>query len=70
MPVRVLVDGRVNGADGIGRYTRSVVTHLRSTHLGSGKRSDVEVTVLRPGAARRYTRAEGIELLVRGGMPC
>lgn len=56
--MRVLVDGRVDGADGIGRYTRSVVAGLHS-----GTRSGVEVTVLRPGTVRRYSRAEGIELL-------
>ncbi|MGH3547439.1 MAG: glycosyltransferase family 4 protein [Pseudonocardiaceae bacterium] len=56
--MRVLVDGRVDGADGIGRYTRSVIAALRGSNS-----SDVEVTVLRPGSARRYSRAEGIELL-------
>lgn len=47
--MRVLVDGRVDGADGIGRYTRSVVARLCDSNP-----ADIEVTVLRPGTARRY----------------
>ncbi len=56
--MRVLVDGRMDGADGIGRYTRSVVARLCDSNP-----ADIEVTVLRPGTARRYSRAEGNELL-------
>lgn len=57
--MRVLVDGRVDCADGIGRYTRSVVARLWDSNP-----ADIEVTVLRPGTARRYSRAEGNELLL------
>ncbi|MGH3875088.1 MAG: glycosyltransferase family 4 protein [Pseudonocardiaceae bacterium] len=58
--MRVLVDGRIGGADGIGRYTTSVTGGLTGTrHRG------VELTVLRAGTARRYSRADGVELLNR-----
>jgi len=56
--MRVLIDGRIHGADGIGRYTRSVVAGLCASHP-----PDVDVAVLHPGTARRYSRADGEELL-------
>lgn len=58
--MRVLVDGRIGGADGIGRYTSSVVDGLTGA-----RPPDVELTVVRAGAARRYSRADGDELLSR-----
>ncbi|MGH3708475.1 MAG: glycosyltransferase family 4 protein [Pseudonocardiaceae bacterium] len=58
--MRVLVDGRIGGADGIGRYTTSVVNSL----TGAESR-DVELAVLQAGTARRYSRADGNELLSR-----
>jgi glycosyltransferase involved in cell wall biosynthesis len=55
--MRVLVDGRVNGQDGIGRYTRGLTASLRLRH------PDVDVMVLGPSGTPRYSRAEGEELL-------
>lgn len=56
--MRVLIDGRVRGPDGIGRYTRCVIAGLcRSSP------SDLEVAVLEVGTAQRYSRAAGDELL-------
>lgn len=49
--MRVVLDGRVDGADGIGRYTRSVVARLCDPNP-----ADLDVTVLRPGTVRRYSR--------------
>ncbi len=56
-PVRVLLDGRVEGAGGIGRYTRSVVSALTALD------ADIDIRVLNPTGARRYSRAEGAELM-------
>jgi len=56
--IRVLVDGRVNGHDGIGRYTNCLVTALRK-HASHA----VRVEVLTSATASRYSRAEGEELL-------
>lgn len=56
-PVRVLLDGRVDGADGIGRYTRSIVSAL--TGLGP----EIDIQVLGPTGTCRYSRAEGVELM-------
>lgn len=56
--MRILIDGRVDGADGIGRYTRSVVAGLRASSS-----PDVDVAVLRHRTSRRYSRAYGTELL-------
>lgn len=56
----MLIDGRVGGADGIGRYTQSVVAGL----CGSNP-ADVEVAVLQGGTARGCSRAAGDELLSR-----
>jgi glycosyltransferase involved in cell wall biosynthesis len=58
--VRVLVDGRVGGADGIGRYTRSLAAGLTAASA-----PDVEPIILRPGAASLYSRSAGDELLDR-----
>lgn len=55
--MRVLLDGRVNGADGIGRYTRSVVRAL--TGLDQG----IDIRVLDPTGTGRYARTEGAELV-------
>lgn len=63
--MRVLIDGRVGGADGIGRYTQSVVAGLSVS-----KPPDLELTVLHSGAARRYSRAAGDELLSRAVESC
>lgn len=56
--MRVLVDGRVGGADGIGRYTRSLTAGL--TAAGA---PDVEPIVLPPSGASLYGRGCGDELL-------
>ncbi len=58
--MRVLVDGRVGGADGIGRYTRSLTTGLTAAST-----TDVEPIVLGPGATSLYGRGAGDELLDR-----
>ncbi|TDC97486.1 glycosyltransferase [Actinomadura sp. 7K507] len=57
--IRVLVDGRVVGSDGIGRYTRQLIDALCRSSL-----TDVRITVLEPTGTPRYTRAEGTELAV------
>ncbi len=56
--IRVLVDGRVDGHDGIGRYTRCLAAALRA-HTDPGFR----IEVLPPADTPRYSRAEGLELL-------
>lgn len=56
--IRVLVDGRIDGDDGIGRYTRCLTGAL---HAGTG--STVDLTVLGPTGTPRYSHAEGTELL-------
>lgn len=58
--MRVLVDGRVGGADGIGRYTRSLTTGLTASAA-----PDVEPIILGPGPASLYGRGAGDELLDR-----
>lgn len=55
--IRVLVDGRIDGADGIGRYTRCLTAALRG-HPGRA----VHVEVLPPTGTPRYGRGEGAEL--------
>lgn len=55
--IRILVDGRVTGHDGIGRYTACVTAALREL---SGP--DLDVTVLNPTGTPRYSRTEGTEL--------
>lgn len=60
--MRVLVDGRVGGADGIGRYTRSLTAGLRAAGA-----PDVEPVVLPPGGASLYGRGAGDELLDHAG---
>jgi glycosyltransferase involved in cell wall biosynthesis len=55
--VRVLVDGRVNGADGIGRYTRCVVKAV--TRLDAA----VDIRVLERSGTHRYSLAAGAELV-------
>jgi glycosyltransferase involved in cell wall biosynthesis len=56
--VRVLVDGRVGGADGIGRYTRSLTAGLIAANA-----SNVETIVHEPSGASLYGRGSGAELL-------
>jgi glycosyltransferase involved in cell wall biosynthesis len=58
--MRVLVDGRVTGPDGIGRYTRCLTGVLRRI---ARTRADLDIRVLEPTGTRRYSRAEGEELL-------
>ena len=55
---RVLIDGRIAGHDGIGRYTTCLVQALR-TQAGA----DVTINVLHPTGTPRYSRAKGTELL-------
>ncbi|MGH3755680.1 MAG: glycosyltransferase [Pseudonocardiaceae bacterium] len=55
---RVLIDGRIAGHDGIGRYTTCLVRALRA-QAGPG----VTIDVLPPTGTPRYSRAEGTELL-------
>nr|WP_243712565.1 glycosyltransferase [Actinomadura sp. 6K520] len=57
--IRVLIDGRVAGSDGVGRYTRQLTEALYRTSS-----PDVRITVLKPTGTPRYTRAEGTELAV------
>ncbi len=54
---RVLIDGRVIGHDGIGRYTASLVKALRQASP-----SDVDITVLPPSGTPRYSPGESAEL--------
>lgn len=56
--ITVLVDGRVNGHDGIGRYTRCLTAVLREQ-----AKPRYRVEVLDPTGTPRYGRAEGAELL-------
>ncbi len=54
---RVLIDGRIDGHDGIGRYTTCLIRALRSQAGPT-----VTITVLPPTGTPRYSRAEGTEL--------
>jgi glycosyltransferase involved in cell wall biosynthesis len=54
----VLVDGRVSGCDGIGRYTRCLTASLNAQ-----VDADFRAGILRPTGTHRYGRAEGDELL-------
>ncbi|AVT29293.1 hypothetical protein C6361_07080 [Plantactinospora sp. BC1] len=54
--IRVLVDGRIDAPDGIGRYTRCTVAALRS----AGR---IRLDVLAPTGTPRYGSAEADELL-------
>jgi hypothetical protein len=56
--IRVLVDGRIDGQDGIGRYTACLIRALRA-QTGSA----AAINVLSPTGTPRYSRAEGTELL-------
>jgi glycosyltransferase involved in cell wall biosynthesis len=56
--IRVLVDGRIDGHDGIGRYTRCLTGALRAY---AGRR--VRVDLLPPSDKARYGPAEGEELM-------
>jgi glycosyltransferase involved in cell wall biosynthesis len=56
--IRVLVDGRVQGSDGIGRYTRCTIAALRAAAPAG-----IHIEVLAPTGTRRYSRAEGDEVL-------
>lgn len=60
--ITVLVDGRVDGADGIGRYTRQTIAALRARTKADGE-SGVRIAVLGPTGTGRYCRAEGDELV-------
>lgn len=55
--IRVLIDGRVSGHDGIGRYTTCLTKALREA---AGP--DIHVTVLPPTDTSRYSQAESAEL--------
>lgn len=55
--IRVLIDGRVRGHDGIGRYTACLTRALR---IAAGP--DIRVTVLPPTGTSRYSLAESAEL--------
>ncbi len=55
---RVLIDGRIAGHDGIGRYTRCLTQALQSQ-----ARPGVRTKVLPPTGTPRYSRGEGTELL-------
>jgi glycosyltransferase involved in cell wall biosynthesis len=55
--IRVLIDGRVNARDGIGRYTACLAPALREA-AGTG----IHLTVLTPTGTPRYSLAEGTEL--------
>ncbi|WP_460916242.1 glycosyltransferase [Plantactinospora veratri] len=54
--IRVLVDGRIDAPDGIGRYTRCTVAALRSADR-------IRLDVLAPTGTPRYGSAEADELL-------
>lgn len=56
--ITVLFDGRISGHDGIGRYTRCLISALREQ---AGPRYRIEV--LEPTGTPRNSRAEGTELL-------
>jgi len=55
--IKVLVDGRVNGADGIGRYTRQLIASLNEVAP-----PEFDISVLEETSTARYTRREGAEL--------
>ncbi|MGH3621087.1 MAG: glycosyltransferase family 4 protein [Sciscionella sp.] len=55
---RVLIDGRIDGHDGIGRYTTCLIRALRA-QAGPA----VIINVLLPTGTPRYSRAEGKELV-------
>jgi glycosyltransferase involved in cell wall biosynthesis len=55
--IRVLLDGRVSGRDGIGRYTACLAPALRAAGGTS-----IHLTVLEPTGTPRYSLAEGTEL--------
>lgn len=59
--MRVLLDGRVAGYDGIGRYTRCLAKALSRI---AEARADLSISVLGPTGTPRYSRAEGEELVV------
>ncbi|GAA3775106.1 hypothetical protein GCM10022225_73680 [Plantactinospora mayteni] len=54
--IRVLVDGRIDAPDGIGRYTRCTVAAVRSA-------GGIRLDVLTPTGTPRYGAAEADELL-------
>jgi glycosyltransferase involved in cell wall biosynthesis len=56
-PLRVLLDGRIDARDGIGRYTRCTIAALRRLAP-----EDVELMVLPPTGVSRYSCAEDEEL--------
>jgi hypothetical protein len=56
--IRVLIDGRISGPDGIGRYTASV-TKAMAALAGP----EVRIIVLGPTGTPRYSLAEGAELV-------
>lgn len=56
--IRVLVDGRINAVDGIGRYTRCLIAGLQAR---AGDTAQIEV--LEPTNTPRYGHAEGAELV-------
>lgn len=58
--ITVLVDGRIDGPDGIGRYTRETVAALRAQTRDA---EDMRVEVLGPTGVNRYSCAEGDELV-------
>ena len=55
--MRILVDGRVNGADGIGRYARCVIKAV------AGLDAAVDIRVLEQTGTHRYSLASGAELM-------
>jgi glycosyltransferase involved in cell wall biosynthesis len=55
--LRVLLDGRVDGADGIGRCTRSIIAALRTRH------TELDLRVLAPTGTLTYSRRAGAELV-------
>ena len=59
-PTRVLIDGRIEARDGIGRYTRCTVQALRRISA-----PDVELHVLRSTQVAPYSEAEDAELVER-----
>lgn len=56
--IRVLLDGRLRGHDGIGRYTACLSAALRA-HAGR----QVGIHILEPTGTPRYSLAEGAEVL-------
>lgn len=55
--IRVLIDGRISGSDGIGRYTACLTRAMAAL-----ARPEVRVTVLGSTGTPRYSLAEGAEL--------